>query len=260
MRALGLRELWAYRELALFLALRELKARYKQAVFGAAWAVVQPLAGVVVFTIVFRRLANMPSDGLPYPLFAFAGLIAWTYISAAVTKGTQILVQNVPLVTKVYFPRILAPLAAAVPGLVDLVISAALLLALAPLFGVTPTWRLVTFPLWVLAALLVVLSVSTWLSALNVRYRDVNHAVTLLIQLWLFASPVAYPLSQVPDAWRQLYLLNPTVGIIEGFRWSMIGAPWPGTDVVISFTAGAVLLAGGLLYFQHNERRFADVI
>jgi lipopolysaccharide transport system permease protein len=259
-RGLDLRELRQYRSLAGFLALRDLKVRYKQAAFGAAWAVLQPLIGVVVFTVVFRRLAKVPSDGIPYQVFAFLGLAVWAYVSSGVTKAAQSLVSNSPLVTKVYFPRVLAPLAAVLPGLLDLALSLVVLGALMAVARLAPTWAALTLPFWVLALLVVTLGVGIWLGALNVQYRDVNQAITLLVQLWLFLSPVAYPSSLVPDAWRPLYALNPLTGILDGFRWALLGAPWPGPTLAISLTVAAALLASSLVYFQRVERRFADVI
>jgi lipopolysaccharide transport system permease protein len=259
-RGVDLRELWQYRELAAFLALRDLKVRYKQAAFGAAWALLQPLAGVAVFTIVFRQLAGMASDGIPYPLFAFAGLALWNYVASAVTRSTQSLVNNSPLVTKVYFPRLLAPVAAALPGLVDLGIALLLLTVLLPFYGVEPSLRLLTAPFWIIAAMGAALGVGVWLAALNVRFRDVNHAIALFVQLWLFISPVAYPLSAVDPAWRLWYALNPVVGVVEGFRWAVLGTPWQGVPVGLSLAISAALLLFGTAYFQRSERRFADII
>src|SRR5215218_6360154 len=260
LRGLDLRELWHYRELAGFMALRDLKVRYKQAAFGAAWAVLQPLVGVVVFTMVFRRLAKVPSDGIPYPVFAFLGLAVWAYVSSGVTKASQSLVSNSPLVTKVYFPRVLAPLASVLPGLLDLALSLVVLGVLMLVYHVTPSWAMLTLPLWLVALVAVTLSVGLWLAALNVQYRDVNHGVTLLVQLWLFVSPVAYPSSLVPQAWQSLYAMNPVAGLLDGFRWAILGTPWPGSDMVISLGVTAALLTSGVLYFQRVERRFADVI
>ena len=259
-RGPGLRELWRYRELGGFLALRDLKVRYKQAVFGAAWAVFQPLTGVLVFTLVFRRLAKVPSDGIPYPLFAFVGLSVWSYHASSVTRATQSLVGNAPLVTKVYFPRLLVPLAAVLPGLVDLALSMLTLGVLLVVYETAPTAAVLTLPLWVLALVTTSFSVGLWLSALNVQYRDVNHAITLLVQLWLFVSPVAYPSSMVQGGWRFLYALNPMAGVIDGFRWALVRGPGPGPTVLVSMAVTLVLLVSGVLYFQRTERRFADVI
>jgi ABC-type polysaccharide/polyol phosphate export permease len=257
---LDLGELWAYRELAGFMALRDIKVRYKQAVLGVGWAVFQPLAGVVVFTIVFQRLASVQSDGLPYPIFAFVGLLAWNYTSGAVTRATQSLVSNAPLVTKVYFPRLLIPLAAVLPGLLDMAVSLPVLVVLWVIYDVWPGWAVLTFPLWVAAAVVVALAVGLLLSALNVRYRDVNQAISLLVQLWLFLSPVAYPTSTVPEAWQPVYALNPMVGVIEGFRWCLLRGPAPGPWSLLSAAVTLALLAVALMYFQRTERRFADVI
>jgi lipopolysaccharide transport system permease protein len=259
-RGLDLRELWRYRELAGFLALRDLKVRYKQAAFGAAWAMLQPLIGVIVFTVVFRRLARVPSDGIPYQVFAFLGLAVWTYVASGVTKAAQSLVTNSPLVTKIYFPRILAPLASVLPGLVDLGLSVPVLAVLMLVYGVAPTWAALTLPLWLLALFAVTLGVGLWLGALNVQYRDVSHAVTLLVQLWLFVSPVLYPSSLVPNAWQPVYALNPMTGVLDGLRWALLGTPWPGVDLPISLAVTTALLIGGVAYFQRVERRFADVI
>jgi lipopolysaccharide transport system permease protein len=257
---LDVRELVAYRELAAFMALRDLRVRYKQAVLGIGWAVFQPLAGVVVFTIVFGRLAAIESDGLPYPVFAFVGLAVWTYTSGAVTKATQSLVSNASLVTKVYFPRLLIPLAAVLPGLLDLALSLPVLVVLYAIYDVRPGWAVLTLPLWVVAAVIVAVAVGVLLSALNVRYRDVNQAITLLVQLWLFLSPVAYPTSAIPTDWQPVYALNPMSAVIDGFRWCLLGGPAPGPWWPISAAVTLVLLAAALIYFQRTERRFADVI
>jgi ABC-type polysaccharide/polyol phosphate export permease len=259
-RRLDLRELWEYRELAGFLALRDLKARYKQAVFGFSWALIQPLAGVAIFTVVFRRLADMPSDGIPYPLFAYVGLSVWAYFAGAVSKATESLVHNAALVTKIYFPRVLAPAAAVLPGLVDMLLALLLLIVLIPVFGVAPSWAMLTAPLWVLPLVGTALGTGLWMGALNVSYRDIGQAIGLVVQLWLFASPIAYPSSAVPEQWQTLYFLNPMAGVIEGFRWALIGGPWPGPRLWLSFTVMALLVAGGMLYFLRLERRFADVI
>jgi lipopolysaccharide transport system permease protein len=260
-RPLDIRELLAYRELAAFLAFRDIQVRYKQAIFGVGWAVLQPLATAALFAVVFGRLAGMPSDGLPYPLFAYVGSAVWTYFSGAVTKATQMLVQNAALVTKVYFPRVLVPVAAVLPGLVDLLVSLCLLAVLFPLYGRQPGWPLLTAPLWLAPLVTAALGAGLWLGTLNVSYRDVNQGVSLVVQLWLFASPVAYPSSVVPDSWRLAYFLNPAAGPIEGLRWALLGAPWPGSGpLLVSLVTGLGLLTGGLLYFLRVERRFADVI
>jgi lipopolysaccharide transport system permease protein len=257
---LDIRELWAYRELATFLALRDIKVRYKQAMLGIGWAVFQPLAGVVVFTIVFQRLAHVESDGLPYPVFAYVGLIVWSYTSGAVTKATQSLVSNANLVTKVYFPRLVIPLAAVFPGLLDLAVALPVLVVLCAVYDVSPGLPLLTLPLWIAAVMIVAFAVGLLLSALNVRYRDVNQAITLLVSLWLFLSPVAYPVSAVPAAWLPLYAVNPMSAVIGGFRWCLLGGPAPGPWSLISAAVTVILLTTALIYFQKTERRFADVI
>ncbi len=254
------RELWNYRELAAFLALRDLKVRYKQAVFGAAWAIIQPLAGVLVFTIVFRRFGNVPSDGIPYPVFALVGLSVWSYASTSVTRATQSLVTNSALVTKVYFPRVLAPMAAVLPAIPDLLLSLGVLAVFMPIYDVAPTVAVLTLPVWLVILIATALGIGLWLGTMNVTYRDINQAIALLIQLWMFASPVAYPSSSVPVRWRPIYFLNPMAGVVEGFRWSLIGLPWPGSFVFISLASSLLILVTGIAYFEHVERRFADVI
>ena len=257
---LDLGELWAYRELAGFMALRDVRVRYKQAALGIGWAVFQPLAGAVVFTFVFQRLADVQSDGLPYPVFAFAGLLAWNYTSGAVIKATQSLVSNAGLVTKVYFPRLLIPLAAVLPGLLDLAVTLPVLAVLCIAYDVGPGWAVLTLPLWIAAAMVVAFAVGLLLAAVNVRYRDVNQAISLAVQLWLFLSPVAYPTSTVPEAWQPVYALNPMVGVVEGFRWCLLGGPAPGPWSLLSAAVTLALLGVALVYFQRTERRFADVI
>lgn len=255
-----LREQWRYRELAWFLALRDLKVRYKQAAFGAAWAVLQPLTSVIVFTVVFHRFANVPSEGIPYPVFTLVALAAWSYASTTVTRTTQSLVGNAALVSKVYFPRLLAPVAALLPGLVDLSISLGIVAVFVRVYHIDPTWALATLPLWLVLMVVAVFGIGLWLGALYVTYRDINQAIALLIQLWLFVSPVAYPSSLVPSLWRPLYFANPMAGVIEGLRWAVIGAPWPGPIIFVSLPLTLILLISGVIYFEHTERRFADVI
>lgn len=255
------RELWRFRELAYFLALRDVKIRYKQAAFGIGWAVLQPLLAMAVFAVVFGRIADVDSQDLPYPVFAYAGITGWTYISTSVTKQSAVLVENSSLVTKIYFPRILAPVASALSGLLDFILALSLMAILIPIFDVDPVpVRLLSLPLWAALLIPISLSVGLWLSALNVRFRDVNHAVPFLVQLWLFLSPVAYSSTSVPSPWSHLYAVNPAVGVIDGLRWALLGTPWPGSAVAVSLLSTAVLLTGGVLYFQRSERRFADVI
>lgn len=260
-RRLDLRELWARRELAFFLALRDLKLRYKQTAFGVAWALIQPLAGVAIFSIVFGRLADLPSDGIPYPVFVYAGLAVWAYFSSAVDAAAQSLVdKSSALVTKVYFPRLLAPLAAVLPALLDLALSLVIVAAFMVIYGVLPGLAVLLLPVWLLALVVVVLGVGVWLSALNVQYRDVRHALGFIIQAWLFASPVVYPSSLVDGGWRYVFALNPMAGVIEGFRWSLLDGPSPGGPVFVSLAVGVLLLLSGALYFAKVERGFADTI
>jgi ABC-type polysaccharide/polyol phosphate export permease len=255
-----LAELWRARELVWFFALRDLKARYKQAALGTAWVLVQPIAVVAAFTLVFDRLAGISSEGIPYPLFALTGLVTWTYFSSAVSRASTVLVGDSALITKVYFPRLAAPAGALLPPLVDLAVSLLLVVAFMSYYGVPPTWRVLAVPVWVVLLVLTASGISLWLSALNVRYRDVQHAIVPLLQLWLFLSPVAYP-STLLSGWRELaFAVNPLTGVIGFGRWSMLGAPWPGWSLAVSLVSVAVLLAAGLRYFRRAQRTFADVI
>jgi lipopolysaccharide transport system permease protein len=260
-RALDLRELWSYRELVYFLAWRDVKVRYKQTALGVAWVVLQPLAAMAIFSIVFGRLANLPSDGVPYPLFVFAGLVPWFYFANATSTASGSLVANTNLVSKVYFPRLAVPLAAVLAGLVDLGIGLVLELVLLRIFGVPPTPRVLIVPALVVLLALTALAVSVWLSALDVQYRDVRYAIPFLIQLWLFATPVVYPLSMVSDRWQWLFALNPVAGTIECFRWALLGGEvFPAPQLALGVLMTLVILGSGLLYFRRVERSFADVI
>lgn len=255
-----LAELWRYRELVYFLALRDVKARYKQTALGLGWAVLQPLVSVAVVTLVFRRLAHVPSEGLPYPVFALTGFLVWNYFAGIVGDATDSVVANAPLVTKVYLPRLAAPVSAALPALVSLVPGVFVLVVLMVVEGVAPGFALLALPACALGLLATALGMGLLLAALNVRYRDVGGALGTLIQLWLLASPVAYPASLLGPSWRWAYAINPMAGVIDAFRWSVLGAPRPGAEIVVSAVVALALLIGGLLYFEHQERRFADVI
>lgn len=257
---LELGELWRYRELAFVLALRDLKVRYKQTVLGLAWVILQPLAAVVIFTVIFGRLADIPSEGLPYAVFAYSGLVLWGYFSGALDSVSQSLVQNRDLVTKTYFPALVAPLALALPGLVDLLVSLPMVGLVMAIYGVAPGPALALLPVWIAACYVVVIASGLFLAALNVQYRDVRHTMTFLIQVWLFASPVVYPSSLVDGAWLYAYALNPMVTVLDGFRWSLVDGPAPGPEGLVSLAVTIALLAGGLLYFLRSERRFADLI
>jgi len=251
---------WAYRELLYFMVWREIKIRYKQTALGLAWAVVQPLFTMIVFSIFFGRLAKMPSDGLPYPIFALCALLPWQLFAYSLTEASNSVVSNQKLITKVYFPRLIMPLSALGVGLVDFCVAFLLLLSLAAYYGVAPSIALLTVPLWVLLAVLTALSVGLWLSAINVKYRDVRYTVPFMTQLWMFATPVAYPTSIVPEAWRPFYALNPMVGVVDGFRFAILGTDPPQLTVTISLLSVVVLLTGGLFYFRRMERLFADFV
>jgi lipopolysaccharide transport system permease protein len=258
---LDLPAIWQYRELLYFLVWREVKVRYKQTVLGVAWAVLQPLMTMAIFTVIFGMFVNVPSDGLPYPLFALAALLPWTYFSEAMTRSSVSLVGDAQLIRKVYFPRLIMPLAAVVSPAVDFLLAFILLLAMMAWYGVSPTWGIIMLPGFLLLTLLTALAVGLWLSSLNVRYRDVRHTVPFLIQCWMYASPVAYPVSVVPEGWQVLYGLNPMAGVIEGFRWALLGKQSPDVGIMMaSVIAVIALLIGGVIFFKHMEQTFADVI
>ena len=259
-RALHLRQLWAYRELIGFLAIRDLKVRYKQALFGIGWTVLQPLAGAVAFTLLFRQLADVPSDGIPYPAFAFCGFAVWSYVSSSVTTARASLITNVPLITKVYFPRLCLPLASVLPSLVDLAGALVFLAAMMAWYRIRPGIAVLAAPVFLLEAVVVAFGTSTFFATLSVQYRDVQQVFALLVQLWLFASPVAYPSSLVHGAWRWVYALNPMAGVLEGTRWALLNGPPPGKTALASAASAGLILVVGLLAFQRAERRFADVI
>jgi lipopolysaccharide transport system permease protein len=241
--------------------MRELKLRYKQAALGVAWAILQPLFTVLVFTVIFGIFARFPSGGMPYSVFALTGVLPWTYFAEAVRRSATGLVTNSELVRKVYFPRLVIPLAAVSSPLADFGFGLALLMAVMAWHGVAPTWSLLTLPFWMLATLALALALGLWLGPLNVRYRDIMHTLPFVTQVWMFATPIAYPLSMIPHKWRALYSLNPMVGIIEGFRWSLVGTARPDMGAVaIALMLITVALVAGLIYFRRMERSFADVI
>jgi len=259
--SIGLTDLWQYRELLFFLAWRDIKVRYKQTALGAAWAVIQPLFTMLAFTLFFGRLAKVPSDGIPYPLFSYAALLPWQLFAYALTESSNSVVANERLITKVYFPRLVVPLASILAGLVDFVIAFTLVIGMMVWYGVRPTWAILTLPFFVIFTMLTALGVGLWLSALNVQYRDVRYTLTFIVQFWLIASPVAYSSTLVPGRWRPLYGLNPMAGVIEGFRWALLGkAQAPGTMLWVSVLVVAVILVGGLYYYRRMEKTFADVV
>lgn len=259
-RTLRVRELWRYRELVGFLALRDVKVRYKQAVFGGVWAILQPLAGAAIFTVVFSRLAGVSSGDVPYLVVAFASFTLWSYFSSSLDSARMSLVSNSSLVTKVYFPRLCAPLAGVFPALIDLGVALVVLAGLMVWNGIAPGAAVLAAPIFLLGAMVVALGVGTLFAALTVQYRDVQQVFGFVAQLWLFATPVAYPPGLVEGGWRWIYHLNPMVGVIEGWQWSLLGGAAPGADALVSLAAGALLLVVGLRVFQRAESRFADVI
>jgi lipopolysaccharide transport system permease protein len=259
--SIGLKELWDYRELLYFLVWRDVKVRYKQTALGAAWAVIQPLMMTVVFSLFFGYLAKVPSDGIPYPVFTFCALLPWQLFAHALTESSNSLVANERLITKVYFPRLVVPIAAVLGGMVDFAIAFVILLVMMFYYGIVPTWAIVTLPVFILLAIMTALGVGLWLSALNVQYRDVRYTIGFLIQLWLFATPVAYSSSIVPERWRPLYGLNPMAGVVEGFRWALLGkSEPPGPLLGVSVAVVILVLVGGLYYFRRMEQEFADVV
>lgn len=257
---LKLGDLWEYRELLYFLVWRDIKVRYKQTALGAAWAVLQPVLTMLVFSVFFGRLAKVPSDGIPYPVFAYTALLPWQLFAYALTESSNSIVGSQNLIKKVYFPRLVVPISSVMAGLVDFTISFVVLLCLMWYYRITPTAAIALLPLFVLFALAAALSVGLWLSALNVQYRDVRYTIPFLTQFWMFATPVAYSSSLVPERWRPLLGLNPMAGVVDGFRWALLGkTEHPGPLVLVSVAAVALLLAGGLVYFRRMETTFADV-
>jgi lipopolysaccharide transport system permease protein len=259
--SLGLRQLWTHRELTYMLAVRDVRLRYKQTFFGAGWALIQPIMLMGVFGLFFGRLAGLPSDGLPYSMFVLAALIPWTFFSSAMSAASRSVVASVGVVSKVYFPRLIIPVSAAAAFLIDLALSFAFLVVIAPFWGIWPTWRFVFIPPLAVFALLTALCMGVWFAALNVRYRDIIYTVPFIIQALMFASPIGYPSSIIPENLQPLYGLNPLAGLIEGFRWAAVDASTqPLAEVAVSFTTTIVLLVSGLVYFSRSESSFADVI
>ncbi|HVN25427.1 MAG TPA: ABC transporter permease [Syntrophorhabdales bacterium] len=259
--ALQLKDLWNYRELVYFLVWRDIKVRYKQTVIGAAWAILQPLVTALIFTLVFGILVGVPSDGLPYAVFLYTALVPWSYFSEGISRGGASVVANTNLISKVYFPRLVIPVASIITPVIDFALSFLILLGLIAWFSITPTWAILTLPLFFLLTVMTALAVSLWFSALNVRYRDVGYTIPFVIQVWMFASPIIYPVTIIPFKWRLLYSLNPLVGVVTGFRWALLGKESPDFWTMgISVAGVLMLLAGGVLYFRQTERTFADVI
>ena len=258
---LKLGELWAYRELLYFLAWREVKVRYKQTAIGVAWAVLQPLFTMLVFSLFFGRLAKIPSDGIPYPVFVLAALVPWNFFANGLAQSANSLVGTSNLITKVYFPRLAIPISSILSGVFDFLIALVLLLALMLFFRSVPRWTVLCLPTFFLLALVTAMGVGLWLAAVSVEYRDVRHAMPFLTQFWMFATPIAYPSSLLHEPWRTLYGLNPMVGVVEGFRWALLGkGPAPAPMIGVSALAAVIILITGAFYFRRMERTFADII
>ncbi len=259
--SLKLKELWEYRELLYFLTWRDIKVRYKQTALGALWAIIQPFLTMVVFSLFFGNLAKVPSDGVPYPIFSFAALVPWTFFSNGLTQSSNSLVGSSNLIKKVYFPRLTIPIATVFSGVVDFLLAFAVLIAMMLYYGIIPSRNALWLPAFLLLALATSLGVGLWLSAMNVKFRDVRFVVPFITQFWLFATPIAYPSSLLSEPWRTLYGLNPMVGVVEGFRWALLGTNTiPGKSIIMSSVAALVLLVSGAFYFRRMEKTFADVV
>jgi lipopolysaccharide transport system permease protein len=258
--SLKLSELWAYRELLYFLMWRDIKVRYKQTALGAVWAILQPLLTTLIFSVFFGRLAKMPSDGIPYPLFTFTAMVPWTLFANSLTQSSNSLVDSAQLIKKVYFPRLAIPIAMVLAAAVDFLIASAILIAMIFYYGIVPTANIVWLPLLVILTVTTALGIGLWLSALNVRYRDVKYTIPFLVQAWLFATPIAYPSSLLSEPWRTLYGINPMAGVVEGFRWALLGTKGsPGLIILVSGLVALSLLVSGAFYFRRMEKTFADV-
>jgi lipopolysaccharide transport system permease protein len=258
--ALKLRDVWEYRELLYFLTWRDIKVRYKQTALGAGWAIIQPFMTMVAFSLFFGQLGKIPSDGLPYPIFAYTALLPWTFFAYALGQSSNSLVGSSNLISKIYFPRLVIPIASVLGGVVDFAIAFLILLGMMAVYGIWPTSAIIALPLLLVLALVTALGVGLWLSALNVEYRDVRYTIPFVTQFWLFATPVAYPSSLLVEPWRTLYGLNPMVGVVEGFRWALLGTAPPGPLLGLSAAVSIALLVTGAFYFRRMERGFADVI
>lgn len=253
-------EIWRYRELLLFLAVRDLKVRYRQTAIGATWAVLQPVLTMVVFSIFFGTLAQIPSDGLPYPVFAYAGLLPWQLFAASLSQSSNSLVNSADLMRKVYFPRLIVPFASVIANMVDFLIAFVVLIGLMVFFRIAPTTGIILLPVFMLLALITALGMGLWLSALNVQYRDIRYVVPFLTQFWMYLTPVIYPSSLLGEPWRTLLALNPMVGVVEGFRWALLGTQPPSAIILISTLVSLVILVSGAFYFRRVEQTFADVV
>jgi lipopolysaccharide transport system permease protein len=259
--SLRLGELWEYRELLYFLSWRDIKVRYKQTVLGAAWAILQPFFTMVIFSLFFGKLAGIPSDNIPYPIFSYAALVPWTFFANGVAQSTNSLVGNANLIKKIYFPRLVMPIAAVLSGVVDFALAFLVLLGMMLFYHITPTEAVIWLPFLLLLALVASLGVGLWLTAMNVQFRDIRYAVPFLVQAWLFATPIAYPGSLLSEPWRTLYGINPMAGVVEGFRWALLGTDTaPGGMILVSALVSLALLVSGAFYFRRLEKTFADVV
>jgi lipopolysaccharide transport system permease protein len=259
-RRINLTELWQYRELAWMMTLRDIKVRYKQTVLGVAWAVIQPLTSMLIFTFIFGRLAKIPSDGFPYPVFVFSGLLAWNFFSTAVSSGGMSTLAASNLISKVYFPRLIIPLSSIGVSVIDFLVALFLLVVIMAFYSISPNWQLVLFPFFFFGLAVVAVGMSTWLAAITVVYRDFRFVVPFMLQIWMYITPVIYPLSFIPEKWRWLTYLNPVSGWVAGLRSSILGTPIDWIGVAVSCGLTIVILMLGLRYFERSERRFADVI
>lgn len=259
--SLKLHELWEYRELLYFLIWRDIKVRYKQTVLGGAWAIIQPFFTMIVFSLFFGKLANVPSDGIPYPIFSYAALVPWAFFANGLNQASNSLVGNSNLIKKVYFPRLSMPIASVLGGLVDFVLAFAMLIGMMLYYGMAPTLNVVWLPILIILTVITSLGASLWLSAMYVQFRDVRHIIPFLTQIWLFATPIAYPSSLLTEPWRTLYGINPMVGVVEGFRWALLGTQTaPGPTMIFSGLVATGLLLSGAFYFRRMEKTFADVV
>ena len=263
--ALNLKDLWDYRELIYFLTWRDLKVRYKQTVLGFSWVILQPVINMVLFTVLFGQLLKVPTDGIPYPIFSFAALLPWLYFAGSLTRSSTTLVGSANLISKVFFPRMVIPIAGVLSGLVDFLVSLIVLVGMMLYYQIIPTWNLLMLPVFLFLAMLTALGFGLWLSALNVRFRDINHLVPFIIEIWKYATPVIYGATLIPERFRFLLGLNPMTGVVEGFRWAILGSKYvenfdPGPLFIVSITITMVILISGVVFFRNTERTFADII
>lgn len=259
-KSVKIKELWASRDLIYFFIWRDLKVRYKQTVLGASWAIIQPFFTMVIFSLFFGRLAKVPSDNIPYPIFSYSALVPWTFFANGLTQASNVLVANANMLKKIYFPRLTLPVATVLAGLVDFVLAFVILIVMMLFYGITPTSNVIYLPLFLLMALFTSIGVSMWFSAMNVQFRDVRYMIPFITQAWLFLTPIAYPSSLLNEPWRMIYGLNPMAGVVEGFRWALLGTPAPGPIIYISSLIATGLFVSGVFYFRRMEKTFADVV